>query len=83
MKFLTVKPSPLPILEVQYRINKSSNIIPILRRIKLLPRINPISLTFFVILPSHLRLGIFKGLYPVGLPIKIWKALLPSCIMPT
>ena len=30
---------------------------------------------------SHLRLGLPNGLFPVGLPIKILKALLPSSIL--
>ena len=33
--------------------------------------------------PSHLRLGVPKGLFPVGLPVKILKALLPSHILAT
>ena len=35
------------------------------------------------ILSSHLRLGFPKGLSPVGLPVKILKALLPSSILAT
>ena len=31
----------------------------------------------------HLRLGLSKGLFPVGLPVKILKALLPSSILAT
>jgi hypothetical protein len=31
----------------------------------------PISLRSILILPSHLRLGLPKGLFPVGLPVKI------------
>jgi hypothetical protein len=34
-------------------------------------------------LSSHLRLGLPKGLFPVGLPVKILKALLPSYILAT
>ena len=34
-------------------------------------------------LSSHLRLGLPKGLFPVGLPVKILKALLPSSILAT
>ena len=30
---------------------------------------------------SHLRLGLPKGLFPVGLPVKILKALLPILIL--
>ena len=32
---------------------------------------------------SHLHLGFYKGLFPVGLPVKILKALLPSSILAT
>ena len=52
-------------------------------------RINPIPRTdthFFNIrfkLYSHLRLGLPKGLFPVGLPVKILKALLPPSILAT
>ena len=38
----------------------------------------PIYLSFILILSSHLRIGLPKGLFPVGLPVKILKALLPS-----
>ena len=34
-------------------------------------------------MPSHLRLVLFKGLFPVGLPVKILKVLLPSSILAT
>ena len=34
-----------------------------------------------LILFSHLRLGLLKGLFPVGLPVTILKALLPSSIL--
>ena len=36
-----------------------------------------------IILSSHLLLGLPKGLFPVGLPVKILKALLPSSILTT
>ena len=52
-------------------------------------RINPIPRidTYFskvhsnIVLPS--TLGLPKGLFPVGLPVKILKALLPSSILAT
>ena len=34
-----------------------------------------------IILSSHLLLGLFEGLFPVGLAVKILKALLPSSIL--
>ena len=43
----------------------------------------PISSRSIPILSSHLRLGLPKGLLPVGLPVKILKALLPSSILAT
>ena len=36
-----------------------------------------------LILSSHLRQGLLKGLFPVGLPVKILKGLLPSSILAT
>ena len=43
----------------------------------------PISLISILILSSHLRLGLPKGLLPVGLPVNILKALLLSSILAT
>ena len=64
--------------EVQCHIHKGSPIIPILIRI------NPIARTdTILILYSYLRLELPKGLFPVGLPDKILKALLPSSILAT
>ena len=56
--------------EVQCRIHKDSPIIPILSRINPISRID----TYFFKIHS-------KDLFPVGLPVKILKALLPSCIL--
>ena len=36
-----------------------------------------------LILSSHLRLGLTIGLFPVGLPVTILKAFLPSSILAT
>ena len=36
-----------------------------------------------LILSSHLRLGLPKGLFPIGFPVKIFKPLLPSSILAT
>ena len=41
------------------------------------------SLWFILILSSHLRLGLPKGLFPRGLPVKILKVLLPSSFLAT
>ena len=42
-----------------------------------------ISTRSIIIWSSHLRLGLPKGLFPVGLPVKISKALLSSSILAT
>ena len=69
--------------EVQCRNHKGSPIIPILSRINPFPALIPISSRSIPILSSHLRLGLPKGLFPVGLPVKIFKALLPSSTLAT
>ena len=43
----------------------------------------PNSSRSILILSSHLRLGLPKYLFPVGLPVNILKALLPSSILAT
>ena len=43
--------------------------------------LTPISLKLILILSSYLALP--KGLYPMGLPVKILKELLPSSILAT
>ena len=43
----------------------------------------PISLRSILILSSHLRLGLHRGLFRVNLPVIILKALLPSSILAT
>ena len=48
-----------------------------------LPTLIPISSMSILILSSHLRLGLPKGLLPVDLLVKILKALLPSSILAT
>ena len=45
--------------------------------------LKPISLRSILILSSHLRPGLPKCLFPVGLLVKILKALLPSSILAT
>ena len=42
-----------------------------------------ISTRSILILSSHLRLGLPKGLFPVGLRFKVFKSLLPSSILAT
>ena len=43
----------------------------------------PISSRSTLILCSPLRVGLPKGLFPVGLPVEILKACLPSSILAT
>ena len=43
----------------------------------------PIYLRYILILSSHLRLGLPKCLFSVGVPVKILKAFLPSAILIT
>jgi hypothetical protein len=63
--------------EVQCPIYKGSPITPILTE----------STSFLVLIPiplrSFLRLGLPKGLYPIGAPIEMLKALLPSSTLAT
>ena len=47
------------------------------------PTLIPISSRSILILSSHLCLSLPKGIFPVGLPVKILKALLPSSILAT
>ena len=70
-------------LEVQCRIQKGPPIIPILSRINQIPRINTYFFQIHSNLSSHLRLGLPKGLFPVGVSVNIYKALLPSSILAT
>ena len=58
------------------RIHKGSPIIPILRRNNPISRID----TYFFNIHSNVVLGLPKGLFPVGLPVKILKALLHDII---
>ena len=71
--------------EAQCRIHKGSPKIPILSRTNPIPRIDTyhISLRSIRILSSHLHLGLPKGVFPVGLAMRMLKALLPSSILAT
>ena len=69
--------------EVQCRIHKGSPIIPILSRINPIPRIDTYLFKVHSNIVLQLRLGLPKGLFPVGLPVKILKELLPSSILAT
>ena len=53
------------------------------RRTNPIPALIPISSRSILILSSQLRLGLPKGLFPVGLPVKVLKALLSSSILAT
>ena len=65
--------------EVQYRIPKESLIIAILSQINPIPRID----TYLFKVHSEIVLALSEGLFPVGLRVKILKALLPSSILAT
>ena len=65
------------------KVHKGSPIIPILSRINPIPRIDSYFFKVILILSSHLRLDLPKGLFRVGLPVKILKDLLPSSILAT
>ena len=67
--------------EVQYRIHKSFPIIPILSQINPVPRMDTyfFKIHYNIALPSTLSLP----KVPVGVPVKILKAFLPSSILAT
>ena len=58
-------------------------LIHIPNRIHPLLVLTPISLRSILILSSNLRLDLRRGLFPVGLPVKILKALLAVFILAT
>ena len=60
-----------------------SPIIPILSRINPIPRLISISLRSILLFSSQLCLGLPKGPFPIGIPVTISKALLPSLILAT
>ena len=57
-----------------------SPIIPILSRTNPIPRKDTYFIGSILILPSNQRLCLPKGLFPVGLPVKILKTPLSSII---
>ena len=61
----------------------SAFINPILSRINHIFHIDAYFFTSILILLSHQRLSLPKGLFPVGSPVKILKALLSSSIQAT
>ena len=69
---------------VQCRIHNGSPIIPILSRINPIPRIDTYLFKVHsnIVLPSA-PIDLPKGPFPVDLPVKILKALLPSSILAT
>ena len=69
--------------EAQCHIHKGSPIIHIPSGINPIPRIDIYRTKSILILTSHLRRGLPKGLFPIGLPVKILKALLPSSFLVT
>ena len=61
--------------------HQDSPINPIPCRINPIPHIDTYFLKSIVILSSHLSLGLPKGIFPAGVPVKILKALLRSSIL--
>ena len=68
---------------VHYRVHKSSPHIPILNQINLIYAPIPLLEDPFLILSSHLRLGLPSGLLPPGIPTKVMYAPLLSPIRAT
>ena len=68
--------------EVQWRIHKGPIILSWAESTQFLV-LTPISLRSILILSSHQPLELFKSLFPVGLPVKLLKELLPSSIAAT
>ena len=56
---------------------------PYPERINPIPHIDMYFLTSILILSSHIRLSLPKGLFPVGLPTKILKTLVNYAILVT
>ena len=48
-----------------------------------IPLLIPVYLRYILILSSYPRLDLPGGIFPVGLPVKILKALVPSSILAT
>ena len=69
------------LMETGGSIHKDSPIIPILSQFNPFLILIPIYLRIILILSSHQSLGLPKGLFPIGLPDRILKALLPSIIL--
>ena len=69
-------------MEPRYSMSHSqgSPITHILSRINVISRIDTYSFKIHF-MASHLRLGLPKGLFSVGVPVNILKALLPSSIV--
>ena len=63
-------------VEIQCLIHNSSPITPILNQINTVPRIDNCLFKILLIFSSHLRLGLPKGRFPVGLPVN-FKSTLP------
>ena len=58
-----------------------NSLILIMSRINPILRIDNYFFKNILILPSHLRLGLPKGRFPIHLPVKIMKALLPPSVL--
>ena len=69
--------------EVQCLIHKGIPITPILSRINPILVLTPVYFRSILIFSSHLHIGLSRALFPVGLPVKIFKAHLSSCNLAT
>jgi hypothetical protein len=76
----------IPLLQnpkVHYRFHKSPRLVPIWVRWIQFPHSHTISIRSIIILSSYLRLGLQRGLFPSGFPIKILYAFLTSPVRAT
>ena len=69
--------------EVHYRPYISSSLVPTSTRSIQSPRSQPTSVKFILILSSHLRLGLPRGLFPSGYPTKTLYACLDNSMHAT
>ena len=69
--------------DFQCHIHKDSPIIPSLSRINRIPRNDNYFFKIYFIIDLRLRLGLPRDLFPMALPLKMSKALVPSSVLTT